>query len=217
MRLSSILAVLVLFLAIHHVHGEGVQRPDAPKQNMVVNTMANVATLSANFLATAKDLQLDYAVMNISKSPLYVVDVSISVTREGTQVLIGVPKVELAASCEVHLLSRLQRLDPRRRYAAPPSAYASLLEVGKSKKVSVSLPFPLIPTNLPPSRDVQEILCDRVNFTLGVIPASPSVPAAEQEVAGVKLWRLPIYEAFEYQQELKVVATVPNIRVLVNK
>ncbi|MCX7114183.1 MAG: M91 family zinc metallopeptidase [Proteobacteria bacterium] len=86
----------------------------------------------------------------------------------------------------------------------------------ESKEITAELEFPLIPGNLPPSQEVGEMLCDRVTLIYGMIPASAVPDAVEEDIAGKKLWRLPM-EAYEYQQELRVDAKVSNVRVLVNK
>lgn len=178
--------------------------------------MASEATLQAAFRATPTELQIDYAVANTSRAGLFVVDVSISVTSSKTVARIGVPRVELAQDRRVMLLSRLTQIDPARSYAAPPQAYAALLEPGATRTVSAALPLPLVPANVPPSKEVQEIICDKVTFILGVVPG-PAVPTArEQEVGGVKLWRLPL-DAWSHQRDLRIDASVPHLRVLYPK
>lgn len=178
--------------------------------------MASEATLQAAFRATPTELEIDYAVVNTGREGLFVVDVSISVTSAGTVVRTGVPRMELTEDRRVMLLSRLTQIDPARSYAAPPQAYAAFLEPGATRKISATLPFPLAPRNAPPSQEVQEILCEKLTFILGVVPA-PAVPSArEQEVGGVKLWRLPL-DAWRHQRELRIDASVPHLRVLYPK
>jgi len=178
--------------------------------------MASEATLQAAFRATPTELEIDYAVVNTGREGLFVVDVSISVTSAGTVVRTGVPRTELTEDRRVMLLSRLTQIDPARSYAAPPQAYAAFLEPGATRKISATLPFPLAPGNAPPSQEVQEILCEKLTFILGVVPA-PAVPSArEQEVGGVKLWRLPL-DAWRHQRELRIDASVPHLRVLYPK
>ncbi|MCC7174065.1 MAG: hypothetical protein IT159_02625 [Bryobacterales bacterium] len=178
--------------------------------------MANEATLSAALSATREELRIEYLVSNTSPSGLFLIDVSVRPTPDGTSVETGVPRLELTPQRQVLLLYRLRQPDRSRSYAVPPSAFAALLESGRSRKVSASVRFPLIATNLPPSKEVQEAVCDRVALILGYVPV-PAVPAAvETEVAGVKLWRLPP-DAWRHQKELRFEAVVPNLRVLVNK
>jgi hypothetical protein len=177
--------------------------------------MPTEATLTAAFAATPEALKLEYALTNTSHAGLYVIDVSVQVSGGGATVQTGIPRVELSPDRVVFLLMKLRQLDPMRSYAAPPNAYAALLPPGQTRRVSAQLPLPLIPANLPPSKEVQEILVNRVSLIIGVVPV-PATPAVEQEIGGVKLWRLPA-ASWRQQRELRFDAAVANVRVLVNK
>ncbi len=177
--------------------------------------MPSEATLTAAFSATAEALKMEYAVANTSNTGLYVIDVAVQVTAGGAAVQHGAPRVELSPERVVLLMMKLRPLDPRRSYAAPPQAYAVLLPPGGVRRIASQVSFPLIPANLPPSKEVQEILLNRLSLTVGVVPVT-ATPAVEQEIGGEKLWRLPA-TSWRQQRELRFDATVPNLRVLVNK
>lgn len=177
--------------------------------------MPSEASLTAAFAATAATLRMEYAVANTSHTGLYVIDVAVQVTAGGAKVQHGIPRIELSPERIVLLMMKLRPLDPSRRYAAPPQAYSVLLPPGEVRRIASELSFPLIPANLPPSKEVQEILLNRLSLTVGVVPVT-ATPAVEHEVGGEKLWRLPA-TSWRQQRELRFDATVPNLRVLVNK
>jgi hypothetical protein len=177
--------------------------------------MPSEAALTAAFAATAETLKMEYAVANTSPAGLYVIDVSVQVAAGGAAVRHGIPRIELSPERVVLLMMKLRPLDPRRSYTAPPQAYAVLLPPGGVRRISTELSFPLIPANLPPSREVQEILLNRLSLTVGVVPVT-AAPAVEQEIGGEKLWRLPA-TSWKQQRELRFDAAVANLRVLVHK
>ncbi len=178
--------------------------------------MTKEASLSATFRAMEKHLRIDYRLTNRGGRDLFVIDVAIQVTEEGMSVETAVPRVELSPNDQVLLLSRLRPLDPSVSYAAPPMAYASRLQAGEVRQTTLEIPFPLIPLNLPPSKEVEERVFSHLTFVLGIVPATPDLAAAEQEIAGETLWRLPT-DAWRRQKELRSSASGLSLRVLVNK
>ncbi len=189
----------------------------APALKEVNSKMAAPANLAATFQLTEQALEIRYAITNAGREPLFVINVAVRVTPQGTTVEVGSPRIELTRDGQLWLLSRLPPFDRRISYAAPPAAYATRLAPGQSERISIALPLPLVPQNLPPPQreeDVREILVQRVTFVLGVVPVSAVPEAEEQEIAGVKLWRLPVFEAQPHQVELKAEATLPGVRVL---
>lgn len=177
--------------------------------------MPSEASLTAAFAVTPEALKVEYAVANTGHAGVYVIDVAVQVTAGGAKVQHGMPRVELSPERIVLLMMKLRPLDPLRSYAAPPQAYAVLLPPGGVRRIASQLSFPLIPVNLPPSKEVQEILLNRLSLTVGVVPVT-ATPAVEQEIGGEKLWRLPA-TSWRQQRELRFDATVANLRVLVNK
>ncbi len=189
----------------------------APAPEEVNSRMATPATLTATFQATDQALEIRYTLTNTGREPLFVINVAVRVSPQGTTVEVGRPRVELTRDRQLLLLSRLPPWDRSVSYAAPPAAYATHLPVGQTERITIEMPLPLVPENLPPPRDkedVRELLVQRVSFLLGVLPASAAPRAAEQEIAGVKLWRLPVFEALPHQIELKAEAALPGVRVL---
>lgn len=173
-------------------------------------------TLAANFRTTAETLELEYAVTNGLREPIFLFNKSIRVTADGAVVEPGVPRVELASDGMVLLVSALRPIPRDVSYAAPPQAYASRLEAGAPLEQSVSLRLPLAPSGPPPRREPREAVFERVAFILGVVPASEVPGAQKQEIGGVEVWRLPV-DAVQHQVELRAEARVANLRVLVEK
>jgi hypothetical protein len=180
------------------------------------HNLANEATLTASFQATQSSLIVVAVLTNVSAAPIFLTDIRVRVGRNGTTVETGHYKIELTKDRDLQLLSRLSPVDPRIDYAVPPSAYASMLPPGGQKEIKSTLEFPLIPGNLPPTKDVVEIACDRVTLIYGLIPSQTVPNAIEQVVAGVKIWRLPL-DAWQKQKELRVEARVSGVRILVNR
>lgn len=178
--------------------------------------MAYPVTLTASFRTTAESLELTYTVNNAAREPVFVVNVSLRTTSEGTVAVPGIPRVELMPDGLVLLHSALRPTPRGVAYSAPPQAYASRLEAGASFKQTLWLPLPLAPTRLPPAREPREAIFERVAFVLGVVPASAVPNAQKQEIGGAEVWRLPI-GAVQHQVELRADARIANLRVLVEK
>jgi hypothetical protein len=172
-----------------------------------------IADLKAAVTVSQNDIQVQYSVQNTSDTDLFVLDIGIQVRNEGTVVGNGPPRVEVNDPARVDLLSKLLPLNPNVDYASPPSAYASFLRKGETRKGVMTLPLPLVPRNLKATKEVGEIICRQVRFTMGVIPAPRVASAEEQEIAGTRVWRLST-DAYDLQQEISVDVPVSGIRVL---
>lgn len=178
--------------------------------------MAKQAVLSARFAVTADKFRVHYTVTNTSAVRVFVIDVVVRVDANGASVHAGPPRVELGTRGELALVAKLREFNPLRSYAAPPQAYASMIEPGGARTETMEIDLPLVPGNMPPAKAVHEVVYERVSFTVGIVPAPAAKAAVEQEIGGVKVWRLPM-DAYKSQEELRVAADVAGIRVLVAK
>lgn len=184
-------------------------RADPPNKD---TPMTQAHTLAASFGTTPDELQIDYTLTNRSEAASYVIDVAVAVERGGAAKVVHRPRVELHPDRQLWLVNRITPPDRRRSYAIPPTAYGARLEPGATRTVQIKLPLPLIPANLAPTENVQELTAERVTLVVAVVPSSAVPQARELDIGGQPLWQLSP-DAATHQVELRADGVAPGTRV----
>jgi hypothetical protein len=196
--------------------------------------MISEVSFSVQFRVMPKVLEIEYSVINRSKSEIYLVDLAAQLQPKGITIRPATIEVTLDSKAEQELIlsSKLQPMSANVLYPVAPDVYTSMLKPSEVKKSMFSVPLPIKlggdkpDVKPPPSpssiiRDMiksqqpaqdkapepaaqKELNITKVVFILGVIPKAAGLKIEEQTIDNVVVSRMEATEAIHHQEELKV-------------